>query len=89
MIVIPAVDLREGKCVRLVEGRIDRETVYSDDPVAMARQWESQGASWLHVVDLDGAFTGGLKNIGIIREIIAALSIPRRGGRRHKGYGCY
>ena len=76
MIVIPAVDLREGKCVRLVEGRADRETVYSDDPVAMARLWESQGASWLHVVDLDGAFTGGLKNLEIIKEIIATLNIP-------------
>lgn len=76
MIIIPAIDLREGKCVRLVEGRIDRETIYSNDPVAMAHLWESQGAQWLHVVDLDGAFAGRLKNLEIIKEIVASVNIP-------------
>ena len=58
MIVIPAVDLRGGRCVRLREGRADAETVFSDDPVAMAVQWARAGARRLHVVDLDGAFAG-------------------------------
>ncbi|WP_027717814.1 1-(5-phosphoribosyl)-5-[(5-phosphoribosylamino)methylideneamino]imidazole-4-carboxamide isomerase [Desulfovirgula thermocuniculi] len=76
MLIIPAIDLRAGKCVRLVEGRLDRETVYSDDPVAMARLWEAMGAPWLHVVDLDGAFTGSPKNWEIIRGILGAVRIP-------------
>ncbi|MGB9802315.1 1-(5-phosphoribosyl)-5-[(5-phosphoribosylamino)methylideneamino]imidazole-4-carboxamide isomerase [Desulfofundulus sp.] len=76
MLIIPAIDLRAGKCVRLVEGRLDRETVYSDDPVAVARLWEDQGARWLHVVDLDGAFTGEPKNWDIIRSILSAVRIP-------------
>ncbi|HHW43971.1 MAG TPA: 1-(5-phosphoribosyl)-5-[(5-phosphoribosylamino)methylideneamino] imidazole-4-carboxamide isomerase, partial [Desulfotomaculum sp.] len=76
MLIIPAVDLRAGKCVRLVEGRLDRETVYSDDPVAVARLWEDQGARMLHVVDLDGAFTGSPKNWDIIRGILTAVRIP-------------
>ena len=56
MIVFPAIDLRQGKCVRLRQGRLEAETVFSDDPVAMAEHWASQGAEWLHVVNLDGAF---------------------------------
>ncbi|NHM28283.1 MULTISPECIES: 1-(5-phosphoribosyl)-5-[(5-phosphoribosylamino)methylideneamino]imidazole-4-carboxamide isomerase [Desulfofundulus] len=76
MLIIPAIDLRAGKCVRLVEGRLDRETVYSDDPVAVARLWEDQGARWLHVVDLDGAFTGEPKNWDMIRGILSAVRIP-------------
>ena len=58
MIVIPAVDLRDGRCVRLREGRADQETVFSEDPVAMALTWKRLGAERLHVVDLDGAFAG-------------------------------
>ncbi|WP_066637137.1 1-(5-phosphoribosyl)-5-[(5-phosphoribosylamino)methylideneamino]imidazole-4-carboxamide isomerase [Desulfolucanica intricata] len=76
MLIIPAIDLREGRCVRLVEGRLDRETVYSDDPVAMARSWQEQGARWLHVVDLDGAFAGVPKNLEVIKKIVAAVDIP-------------
>ncbi len=76
MLIIPAIDLREGKCVRLVEGRLDRETVYSDNPVAMAILWQSQGAEMLHVVDLDGAFAGAPKNLDVIREILKAVDIP-------------
>lgn len=76
MLIIPAIDLREGKCVRLVEGRLDRETVYSDDPVAMAALWQSQGARMLHLVDLDGAFSGSPKNLDVIRDILAAVDIP-------------
>lgn len=76
MLIIPAIDLREGKCVRLVEGRLDQETVYSDDPVAMAALWQKKGARMLHVVDLDGAFSGAPKNLEVIREILEAVDIP-------------
>lgn len=76
MLLIPAIDLREGKCVRLVEGRLEQETVYSDDPAAMAVLWQTQGARMLHVVDLDGAFAGAPKNLDVLREILAAVKIP-------------
>ncbi len=87
MMIIPAIDLREGKCVRLTEGRPDRETVYSNDPVAMACLWETEGARLLHVVDLDGAFAGKPKNLDIIKKIIAAVRIPVQvgGGIRDLG----
>ena len=58
VIVIPAIDLRGGKCVRLRQGEYARETVYGDDPVGMARHWVAEGAAWLHLVDLDGAKEG-------------------------------
>ena len=64
--IIPAVDLRKGRCVRLYQGDYDQETVFSEDPVEVALQWQSQGTSRLHVVDLDGAATGEIQNIGII-----------------------
>lgn len=76
MLIIPAIDLRAGKCVRLVEGKLEKETVYSDDPVAMAVHWQEQGAKWLHVVDLDGAFAGAPKNLDVISGILAAVDIP-------------
>lgn len=69
MLVIPAIDLKEGKCVRLLQGRGDAVTVYSDDPALTAKEWASCGASLLHVVDLDGAFTGSQKNFDAIRKI--------------------
>ncbi|MBI5014169.1 MAG: 1-(5-phosphoribosyl)-5-[(5-phosphoribosylamino)methylideneamino]imidazole-4-carboxamide isomerase [Deltaproteobacteria bacterium] len=76
MIVIPAIDLKAGKCVRLKQGRMEDATVYGDEPGAMARHWESQGARRLHVVDLDGAFAGRPENLEAIRAIRAAISIP-------------
>lgn len=76
MLIIPAIDLRAGKCVRLVEGRLDRETVYSDEPATVAKLWEKMGAECLHVVDLDGAFTGTPKNLDVISEIINSVNIP-------------
>ncbi len=76
MLVIPAIDLRNGKCVRLVEGKIENETVYSDDPAEMARKWEGLGAKFLHLVDLDGAFKGKPQNLKAIKDILAALTIP-------------
>ncbi|GAW91553.1 1-(5-phosphoribosyl)-5-[(5-phosphoribosylamino)methylideneamino]imidazole-4-carboxamide isomerase [Calderihabitans maritimus] len=76
MLVIPAIDVREGKCVRLVQGKLDEETVYSDHPVAVAHSWQDLGAKWLHVVDLDGAFAGRPKNLEVVREIIDTVKIP-------------
>lgn len=76
MLIIPAIDLRDGRCVRLFQGRLDRETVYSSDPVAVARGWEEQGAEWLHVVDLDGAFSGRPWNDGVVLEIVRSIGIP-------------
>jgi phosphoribosylformimino-5-aminoimidazole carboxamide ribotide isomerase len=76
MIVIPAIDLKDGKCVRLLQGKKEEVTVYSDDPAAMARHWENLGAELLHVVDLDGAFTGEQKNFDKIRSIREAIDIP-------------
>ncbi len=75
MFVIPAIDLKTGKCVRLLQGREDAVTVYSEDPVSTARLWESCGAGLLHVVDLDGAFTGDQKNFYAIRKIRDAVSM--------------
>ena len=76
MLIIPAIDLRNGKCVRLIQGKTDAETIFSDDPVAMALKWESKGAKFLHVVDLDGAFTGEPKNLDVIKNIAGAVKIP-------------
>ena len=69
MFIIPAIDLKDGNCVRLLQGKKDAVTVYSRDPVATAKKWESAGAKILHVVDLDGAFTGRQKNIDIVLKI--------------------
>lgn len=76
MIIFPAVDIKGGKCVRLERGRSDRETVFEDDPVKAALHWQSLGAEWLHVVDLDGAFAGSPVNLELITRLCAALSIP-------------
>ena len=76
MIIFPAVDMRRGKCVRLVQGRAEDETVYSEDPLVVARQWCEQGASWLHLVDLDGAMVQDSHNRSIARDIFRALPIP-------------
>lgn len=79
--VIPAVDIRGGRCVRLHQGRVSEETVYADDPVRVAQEWEKQGAAWLHVVDLDGAFAGHPVHTELVMRLIRAVSIPRAGGR--------
>lgn len=76
MMVIPAIDLRGGRCVRLVQGDYDRETVFSDDPVRVARGWQELGARMLHVVDLDGARDGVPSQRDVIGAIVAALEIP-------------
>lgn len=74
MLVIPAIDLKDGKCVRLRQGRIDDDTVFSDDPVAMATRWIDAGARRLHIIDLNGAFAGRPKNAEVIRAIAEAHS---------------
>jgi phosphoribosylformimino-5-aminoimidazole carboxamide ribotide isomerase len=76
MIVFPALDIKNGECVRLRQGRADEVTVFGNDPVEMARHWARQGARWLHVVDLDGAFQGVPVNYELIRSICAASDIP-------------
>ena len=76
MIIYPANDLRDGRCVRLVEGDFSRETVFDADPAAVARRWAEAGAEWLHVVDLDGAVAGRPVNLAAIEAIRAAVDIP-------------
>ena len=76
MTILPAIDLQGGRCVRLRQGRADEATIYSDDPVSMAMKWADEGAEWLHVVDLDGAFEGGPRHADVIAKIVAAIGIP-------------
>jgi phosphoribosylformimino-5-aminoimidazole carboxamide ribotide isomerase len=80
MIVIPAIDLKEGKCVRLEQGLMDKDTVFNDNPAAQARAWQDQGAEMLHIVDLDGAFAGEPKNRAAIEAILKAITIPSQLG---------
>ena len=86
MLVIPAIDLKDGKCVRLSKGRKEHETVFSDDPVNIAKVWKEQGAEYIHVVDLDGAFEGNPKNTHIIELIRKNVDICLQvgGGIRDK-----
>lgn len=75
MIIIPAIDIKNGKCVRLFQGRMDKETVFSDDPAAMARRWVDEGAQLIHVVDLDGAVEKRPKNLKSIKKIIDSVDV--------------
>jgi len=76
MVILPAIDLKDGKCVRLRQGRADDVTVYGDDPAAQAKDWREQGGRELHVVDLDGAFAGAPRHAEVIARIIAAFGGP-------------
>jgi phosphoribosylformimino-5-aminoimidazole carboxamide ribotide isomerase len=76
MLVIPAVDIKGERCVRLFQGRAEKETVYGEDPALMAQKWVSEGAEFLHVVDLDGAFEGYPKNWETVQKIISSVNIP-------------
>jgi len=80
VIVIPAIDLKEGKCVRLEQGLMEKDTVFCDNPADQAREWERQGAELLHIVDLDGAFAGEPKNRVSIEAIVKAIAIPTQLG---------
>ncbi|MHB8155769.1 MAG: HisA/HisF-related TIM barrel protein, partial [Candidatus Omnitrophota bacterium] len=75
MLIIPAIDLRGGKVVRLFQGKFDRQKIYSADPVKTAKHWAKQGAKFLHIVDLDGAASGTLKNIEVVKKIIDQVGI--------------
>ena len=85
MILFPAIDLKDGKCVRLTRGRMEEATVYSDDPASQALLFERQGFEWLHLVDLNGAFAGETVNGRTVEDILAAVKIPVQlgGGIRH------
>ena len=78
MNIYPAIDIKGGKCVRLIQGDFEQVTTYGDDPVAMARRWQSEGAAWLHVVDLDGARTGESSpdNVAAIRRMADEVGLP-------------
>jgi phosphoribosylformimino-5-aminoimidazole carboxamide ribotide isomerase len=73
VLIIPAIDLKDGRCVRLQQGKMETATVFSDDPVAMAKHWAAEGARRLHIVDLNGAIAGKPKNEKVIRDIVAAV----------------
>lgn len=75
-LILPAIDLRNGRCVRLRQGRDDAQTVYSDDPAVMADRWRDEGAEYLHVVDLDGAFAGRPMQLDIVRRIVQRFGRP-------------
>jgi phosphoribosylformimino-5-aminoimidazole carboxamide ribotide isomerase len=92
MIIIPAIDIKQGRCVRLLQGEMDKETVFSDDPSAMAQRWEDEGASLIHVVDLDGAINKKPGNLDAIQKIINQVNIPIQVGggiRDEKTIGMY
>ncbi|HEX2556331.1 MAG TPA: 1-(5-phosphoribosyl)-5-[(5-phosphoribosylamino)methylideneamino]imidazole-4-carboxamide isomerase [Microvirga sp.] len=76
MILFPAIDLKEGRCVRLIQGDMDQATVFNDDPAAQAAAFEAQGFEWLHVVDLDGAFAGQPMNAAAVDGILARVRVP-------------
>lgn len=76
MRIYPAIDIRGGKCVRLLKGDFEKETTFSDAPEEMAKKWEAMGAEYLHLVDLDGALTGMSKNLDTVKKILTAVDIP-------------
>ena len=76
MLLLPAIDLMSGEVVRLRQGKPDQKTVYSNDPAAFAKRWESEGGDYLHIVDLDAAFTGEQRNLDAVRAITGAITIP-------------
>jgi phosphoribosylformimino-5-aminoimidazole carboxamide ribotide isomerase len=83
MTIYPAIDIRAGRCVRLTQGRADAETVYAEDPAAVAEGFRGAGSAWVHVVDLDGAFAGEPRNLGVVERIVAlGLKVQLGGGMR-------
>lgn len=75
-IIYPAIDIRDGKCVRLIQGDYNQETIYNDSPLEVAKAWQEQGASWIHLVDLDGAKAGHPVNDALIGEIVRSVNVP-------------
>lgn len=88
MMIFPAIDLKDGKCVRLVQGDFSQKQIFSDNPVEIAKEWQNQGGSYLHLVDLDGALTGKPENTSIVAGILDAIKIPVQlgGGIRSMEY---
>ena len=83
MTIYPAIDIKGGRCVRLTQGRADQETVYAEDPAAVAAEFRAAGAAWVHVVDLDGAFTGEPLNLAVVQKIAAlGMKVQLGGGLR-------
>jgi len=80
MLIFPAIDLRKGKCVRLTQGRAQDEIVYDEDPVSVAQRRRQEGAEWLHLVDLDGAFAGEPRQLTVVREIVKNTALPSQLG---------
>lgn len=80
MLIIPAIDIRDGNCVMLTKGKLEDETVYSKDPAFMAKLWQMKGARRMHVVDLDGAFSGLPRNLDVIKKIRESIDIPIQAG---------
>lgn len=76
MIIIPAIDIKDGKCVRLAQGKFDHVTTYADNPVEVARRWKGQGAELIHIVDLDGSVVGKPRNVDVILEIAQTIDVP-------------
>ncbi|NWJ95058.1 MAG: 1-(5-phosphoribosyl)-5-[(5-phosphoribosylamino)methylideneamino]imidazole-4-carboxamide isomerase [Chloroflexi bacterium] len=76
MLIIPGIDLKDGKCVRLYQGDYEQVTVFADDPAEVAQRWRNEGATYLHIVDLDGAKAGHLVNLTVIKRIIAEAGLP-------------
>ena len=86
MLIIPAVDIKEGKCVRLTEGKFEDMEIFSDDPVAVAMKWADKGAKMLHVIDLDGAKYGKLINSSLLEQIVKKVNIPVQVGGGIRNY---
>ena len=86
MLILPAIDLKDGRCVRLLRGEASQATVYSEDPVEVAVRWQEAGAEYLHVVDLDGAFEGEPRHFGVVAAIVreTGLKVEVGGGIRHR-----
>jgi len=87
MIIFPAIDLKDGQCVRLKQGVMEDATVFNTDPAAQAKIFQAQGFQWLHCVDLNGAFAGASANGAAIKAIRAAIDLPIQLGRRHSRHG--
>lgn len=86
MTIYPAIDIKGGRCVRLTQGRADQETVYAENPAAVAAEFRAAGSDWVHVVDLDGAFAGEPANLAAVQAIVATgLKVQLGGGLRHRG----
>lgn len=76
MLIIPAIDIKNGKCVRLTQGKFDQQIIYNDDPLVVAKKWEELGATMIHLVDLDGAKNGKITNLEISKKIVNLVNIP-------------